>query len=75
MRTFRLIDQFINNLLHDVCSTLWCRTHWMFDSLKSRPLTDAAIFLCAWGSWSGWSFLARDREGRFEEHELPPPVV
>lgn len=47
----------------------------MFDSLKSRSLTDAAIFLCAWGSWSGWSFLARDREGRFEEHELPPPAA
>ena len=47
----------------------------MFDALKNRSLTDASIFLTAWGCWSGWSFLARDREARFEEHELPPPVV
>ena len=45
----------------------------MLNQCCSRALTHASIFDLAWGTWAGWSHIARDRELRFESYELPPP--
>ena len=46
----------------------------MIHRRTSPTLSDASIFATAWGAWLGWSFIARDRELRFESLELPPPT-
>lgn len=47
----------------------------MLHRRTSPPVTDATIFHFSWGAWSGWAFVARDRELRFESLELPPPLA
>ena len=47
----------------------------MLHSRTLRSLTQACFFHLAWGTWSGWSFIAQDRELRFVALELPPPIA
>ena len=46
----------------------------MLHSRTLRSLTQACFFQLAWGTWSGWSFIAQDRELRFVAVEFPPPA-
>jgi hypothetical protein len=47
----------------------------MLHSRTLRSLTQACFFQLAWGTWSGWAFIAQDRELRFVALELPPPIA
>jgi hypothetical protein len=47
----------------------------MLHTRTRRRLTQASIFNLLWGAWSGWSFIAQDRELRFVAVELPPPIA
>jgi hypothetical protein len=37
-------------------------------------MTENSLFHTACGTWTGWSFIAQDRELRFVAVELPPPA-